>query len=613
MTKDMHADSAGGNEGAHASPAATAPDFVSVTPADKPFIQRPRGYIVIDTETTGLDKRRDQILQVAALRLDASLAESGDEDDTFEARCDLGPGIVPAPGALLTTRVWPDQLEGQGRSVHRLLDDLAATLERWRWPGAVEENGDDNGEGGPLMLLGHNVIGFDEEVLRHQFWKSLHDPYTIQAAGTLRADTLVIARALHVIRPSALHVPDVVSEDGTARPSFRLGDLATANSITLGDDAHDALADVRATAALGRLIAERAPEFWTHMLGLADKRKVLSLAAFHTDASPANASASGAVDPEPQLFIRPGKTGLECFAVLPIAPLWSKPWLMLALDLSIDPGDYLDLDLAGLSQLASRDRSPFVIIRSHKQPILWPLARAFAEDSPSPHVKALAKRLVGDFVPTHDMTILLPSGPFYVSFKNPDEDTPASDEKLLAAAATVVRNRTDRILRLIRNRIEILGPLVTAAANALPSWTEPKGLDDTLYSGGFPNYRDRALRKRIRELPPEQAVQLIPEMTDLALREWAWKRLFLEAPHVLPRERYMELKHEFTQCMLTGEGGFRTLGDAWTELSALIQRHADGDAATQAHLAAIDVMLMSMGQAALAEADGCATEEDVDF
>ncbi len=98
MTKDIHADSAGGNEGAHASPAETAPDSVSVTPADKPFIQRPRGYIVIDTETTGLDKRRDQILQVAALRLDASLAESGDEDDTFEARCDLGPRLVPAPG-----------------------------------------------------------------------------------------------------------------------------------------------------------------------------------------------------------------------------------------------------------------------------------------------------------------------------------------------------------------------------------------------------------------------------------------------------------------------------------------------------------------------------------
>ncbi len=613
MTKDIHADSAGGNEGAHASPAETAPDSVSVTPADKPFIQRPRGYIVIDTETTGLDKRRDQILQVAALRLDASLAESGDEDDTFEARCDLGPRLVPAPGALLTTRVWPDQLEGQGRSVHGLMDDLAATLERWRWPRAVEENGDDDGEGGPLMLLGHNVIGFDEEVLRHQFWKSLHDPYTIQAAGTLRADTLVIARALHVIRPSALHVPEIVSEGGTTRPSFRLGDLATANSIALGEDAHDALADVRATAALARVLAERAPDLWSHMLELADKRKVLSLAAFNSDASPANASASGAVRPEPQLFVRPSKNGLECFAVLPIASLWSKPWLMLALDLSIDPACYMDLDLGALSQLARSDCSPFVVIRSHKQPILWPLARAFAENDPSPHVVAMAERLVGDFVPTHDMKIVLPSGPFYVSFKDPDEGTPASDEKLLAAAATIVNNRTDRILRLIRNRIEILGPLVTAAANALPSWPEPKGLDDTLYSGGFPNYRDRALRKRIRELPPEQAVQLIPELTDLALREWAWRRLFLEAPHVLPRERYMELKHEFAQRMLTGDGGCRTLGDAWAELSALIQSHADGDAATQAHLAAIDTMLILMGEAALAETDACTTEEDVDF
>jgi len=613
MTRDINADGAGGNGGAHKSSAETTPDSVSVTPADNPFIQRPRRFVVIDTETTGLDKRRDQILQIAALRLDASLSESGDESDTFEARCDLGPGLVPAPGALLTTRVWPDKLKGQGRSAHGLMDDFASTLERWRWRRAVDESGENGGTPGPMILLGHNVIGFDEEVLRHQFWKSLHDPYTIQAAGTLRADTLVIARALHVIRPSMLQVPEVATDDGSTRPSFRLGDIATANSISLGEDAHDALADVKATAALARLMAERAPDLWTHMLGLADKWKVLSLAAFRSDASPANASHSGAFSPEPQLFVKPGKNGLECLAVLPIAPLWSKPWLMLALNLSIDPGDYLYLDLASLSQLARSDRSPFVIIRSHKQPILWPMARAFAENEPSPHVVALAERLVGDFVPTDDMTILLPSGPFYVSFKELDEGMPAKIRKLLAAAEIVVRNRTERILRSICNRIEILGPLVTAAGNALPAWPEPKGLEDTLYSAGFPNYRDRALRHRIRELPPEQAVQLISELTDEALQEWALRRLFVEAPHVLPHERYLELKHEFAQRTLTGEGGFRTLGDAWAELSALIQRHADGDVATQAHLATIDAMLISMGEAALAETDCCTAEEDVNF
>jgi len=612
MTKDIYADGAGGNEGAHASSAKTETDSSSAVQAGNPFAQRSRAYIVIDTETSGLDKRRDQILQIAAIRLDASLAESGDEADTFEARCNLGPGLAPAPAALTTTRVWPAQLEGQGRSVHSLMDDLAETLARWRWPREVEENGE-NGATGPMMLLGHNIIGFDEEVIRHQFWKSLHDPYTLQAAGTLRADTLVIARALHVIRPSALHVPQVVTEEGTTRPSFRLGDLAAANAIKLGDDAHDALADVRATAALARLIAERAPDLWTHMLGPADKRKVLSLAAFRSDASPANASPSGAFSPEPQLFVRPGKTGLECFAVLPIAALWSKPWLMLALDLSVEPDDYLGLDLASLAQLARSDRSPFVIIRSHKQPILWPLSRAFAEENPSPQVVALAERIVGDFGPTHDITILLPSGPFYASCKHPDDGPPVSIKELLAAAKAVAQNRTERILRSICNKIEILGPLVTAAANALPAWPEPKCLEDTLYSSGFPNYRDRALRDRIRELPPEQAVQRIPELTDEALREWAWRRLFVDAPHVLPLDRYMALKHEFAHRMLTGEGGFRTLGDAWTELSALIQRHAEGDAATQEHLGAIDAMLMAMGEAALAETDCCTTEEDVEF
>ncbi|WP_170518776.1 exonuclease domain-containing protein [Ruegeria atlantica] len=60
-------------------------------------------FIFYDTETTGTDTTFDQVLQFAAILTDADLNEL----DRFETRCRLLPHVIPAPGALLTTRVTP--------------------------------------------------------------------------------------------------------------------------------------------------------------------------------------------------------------------------------------------------------------------------------------------------------------------------------------------------------------------------------------------------------------------------------------------------------------------------------------------------------------------------
>ncbi|MDU8914085.1 exonuclease domain-containing protein [Aestuariicoccus sp. MJ-SS9] len=65
-------------------------------------------YVFYDTETTGTDTTFDQILQFAAIRTDEDLNEL----DRFETRRRLLPHVVPAPGALLATRVTTMMLTG---------------------------------------------------------------------------------------------------------------------------------------------------------------------------------------------------------------------------------------------------------------------------------------------------------------------------------------------------------------------------------------------------------------------------------------------------------------------------------------------------------------------
>ncbi len=60
----------------------------------------PESFAFFDLETTGLDTRFDQILQVAAVRCDAELRVV----ETLNLRCDLLAWQVPSPEALLTTR-----------------------------------------------------------------------------------------------------------------------------------------------------------------------------------------------------------------------------------------------------------------------------------------------------------------------------------------------------------------------------------------------------------------------------------------------------------------------------------------------------------------------------
>jgi exodeoxyribonuclease-1 len=58
-------------------------------------------FVLYDTETTGLVKGYDQIVQLAAVHTDASLRII----DQFQTRCRLMPHVIPSPEAMHVTGV----------------------------------------------------------------------------------------------------------------------------------------------------------------------------------------------------------------------------------------------------------------------------------------------------------------------------------------------------------------------------------------------------------------------------------------------------------------------------------------------------------------------------
>jgi exodeoxyribonuclease-1 len=208
-------------------------------------------FILYDLETSGLHKRFDQILQFAAVRTDADLAQTHE----FETKSRLMPHIVPSPQALHVTGHTLDDANSTSRLSHySMVCEVANTLASWC----------------PVTFLGYNSIRFDEEFLRQAFYQCLHPIFLTNTKGNARADVLNLMRAATTLYPSV--VRSGFEPDG--RPTHRLGAITAANGI-VSRKAHDAAADVDAMLGLCRLVRAGAPELWSTFLRFSAKAAVI--------------------------------------------------------------------------------------------------------------------------------------------------------------------------------------------------------------------------------------------------------------------------------------------------------------------------------------------------
>ncbi len=299
-----------------------------------------------DYETTGADPRRDRPLQFAGIRTDLDL-EPVEEPCVFYCRPPAD--TLPAPMACAVTGLGPRRAQALGLSEAEF---AAAVLEELGRPGTC--------------AVGYNSLRFDDEVTRHLLWRNLYEPYGREwRNGNSRWDLIDTLRLARALRPEGLVWPE--REDGC--PSFRLEDLAAANGIE--HDAHDALADVRATIELARRLRAAQPRLYEFALGHRDRASAGEL--LRLDAA------------EPVLHVS-SKYAAARGCIAPVAALAPHPVNrngMIVADLAADPAPLLDgepndLAAALFTPAAERDPAaplvPLKVVRLNAAPVIAPMS-----------------------------------------------------------------------------------------------------------------------------------------------------------------------------------------------------------------------------------------------
>lgn len=292
--------------------------------------------VFYDTETTGLDTAFDQIMQFAAILTDADLNEL----DRFEMRCRILPHVIPAPRALLATRVTPAMLTDPDLSSHyEMMVQIAARLREWS----------------PAIFTGYNTLSFDEPLLRQAFYQTLQPVYLTNTNGNQRADVLRLAQATAVLAPNAMSVP--ISAKG--KPTLRLDTLAPANGFA-HENAHDALADVEATIHMARLIRNRAPTVWNSLMPLVDKGAVVATLT------------SG----EPKCLVEYHMGVPSLRAVVGCGHHPKNPTMQAVFDLHRDPAEVLNLSEEDLVEETKGPNRAIRTVYANKMPALLDLGLA---------------------------------------------------------------------------------------------------------------------------------------------------------------------------------------------------------------------------------------------
>ena len=204
-----------------------------------------------DLETTGIDSILDRPLQFAGVRTDLDLNEIKPPQN-FLGR--PGTDVLPQPEALLVTGISLVEIQEKGISERAFTEKV---LEQFNQPQSC--------------VVGFNSLRFDDEFTRQMLYRNFHDPYAREwRNGNSRWDVIDLFRAAYALRPEGFNWPK--KDNGS--PSFKLEDMARANGLA-HIDAHDALADVRATIEITRRLRAAQPKLYDFMFGLRGKKAVL--------------------------------------------------------------------------------------------------------------------------------------------------------------------------------------------------------------------------------------------------------------------------------------------------------------------------------------------------
>lgn len=206
-----------------------------------------------DLETSGLSGRDDRIMQFAGQRTDLEFNPIG---EPYNMLVILNDDTLPSPDALMVTGISPQKTVDEGYSEAEFARIL---MEEVFTPDTV--------------VVGFNNIRFDDEFIRHLFWRNFYDPYEwTWRDGRSRWDMLDVVRMTRALRPKGINWP--VDAEGNATNRLEL--LTKENGIS-HEAAHDALSDVTALIDVSRLIKSTQPQLYDYLFSMRDKKAVQQL------------------------------------------------------------------------------------------------------------------------------------------------------------------------------------------------------------------------------------------------------------------------------------------------------------------------------------------------
>ena len=197
--------------------------------------------VIWDIESSNANTDFGSIIEIGGILVDENLKEK----DRFNLRCRLPEGEIPQAMALIVNKTGVDMLTKANLSHYQMLAEVEKIFKKWS----------------PAIFLGWSNIGFDDEMIRKEFFKGIRYPYITNASPNKRTDGLNIARAAYAVDPTVLETE--TNEKGNA--VMKLESLARMNGFESGG-AHSALFDAELTIKVLGLIKSKQQDTWNSFL-----------------------------------------------------------------------------------------------------------------------------------------------------------------------------------------------------------------------------------------------------------------------------------------------------------------------------------------------------------
>ena len=135
-----------------------------------------------DIESSSASTDFGSIIEIGGVLVNENFKEL----DRFNLRCTLPEGEIPQAMALIVNKTSIKQLTQGNLSHYQMLGEVEKIFKKWS----------------PAIFLGWSNIGFDDEMIRKEFFKGIRYPYITNASPNKRHDGINTVSYTHLTLPT---------------------------------------------------------------------------------------------------------------------------------------------------------------------------------------------------------------------------------------------------------------------------------------------------------------------------------------------------------------------------------------------------------------------------